>query len=225
MASTKKHLKAVIFDMDGTILDTEGAWTLAIHQVLKELKVTYSQEEYDRYAVNGQSVAVCAKTLKDGFNIDAHEQYIEDSMVQKALAIFAAGVSFIKGFESFHHTLTAYNLKSGLATNTCNRTLATLRASMNLDKFFGEHLYNVSHVKHPKPAPDLFLHAAAKLGAEPHECIVFEDSFLGFQAAQAAGIPCIAIRNADNKHLLNRTVAAVDHYHGAMELLQTLFHI
>jgi beta-phosphoglucomutase-like phosphatase (HAD superfamily) len=71
----------------------------------------------------------------------------------------------------------------------------------------------------------MFLHAAAMLGVNPEECVVFEDSKIGFEAAQKAGMLCIAIKNNHNKDLLHQVAHAIEHYHDAHQALKDLFHI
>ena len=128
-----------------------------------------------------------SKVIKDALKIDAHESHIENTIVHHVQQAFINGVQFINGFELFHKALASHKIKNCIATNACDRSLSHLRKSMNLESFFGKHIYNISHVKNVKPAPDLFLHAAKELGVDPSECVVFEDSLVGFNAAKAAG--------------------------------------
>ena len=60
-----------------------------------------------------------------------------------------------------------------------------------LSRFFGAHIFSGTEVRHGKPAPDLFLHAASSMGAEPSDCVVVEDAVTGVRAARAAGMPVI----------------------------------
>ncbi|MBM3887195.1 HAD family phosphatase, partial [Candidatus Dependentiae bacterium] len=99
--------------------------------------------------------------------------------------------------------------------------LEPLTESMKFHAIFGEHVYGIADVNYiPKPNPTLFLHVAKKLGVKPEECIVFEDSIYGFQAAKAAGMKCIAIKGPNNHHLLEHANAAIDSYHEAIDALK-----
>ena len=82
-----------------------------------------------------------------------------------------------------------------------------------LKDFFEDHIYTVSHVKHHKPSPDIFIHAAKQLGVEPHLCIAIEDTATGLKAAKDAGMFCIGINTGNNKHALKEAHLIVDGYH------------
>jgi beta-phosphoglucomutase-like phosphatase (HAD superfamily) len=122
-------------------------------------------------------------------------------------------VRFIPGFVQFHKKLATYNLKSGIATNASAETAELTDKLLNLRQFFGEHIYNVSHVNFAnKPAPDLYLHAAKQLCIDPIACIAIEDSAHGITAAKAAGMYCIGINTARNRQALAQADCIVDHY-------------
>jgi len=94
---------------------------------------------------------------------------------------------------------------------------------MSLYKFFGANLYCIEDVGNKaKPKPDIFLHTAKKLNVTPSECIVFEDSLFGFQAARAAGMKCIAIKNSINQNNLKLVQQAISSYHEAEAALSKI---
>jgi len=105
------------------------------------------------------------------------------------------------------------NLKVAIATNADDHTLEASMAKLKLDELFGEHIYNITHVnnKH-KPAPDLYLHAAAQLGLDPKECIAIEDSFHGIRAAVTAGMFCVGINISKNIDYLRESHLIIEHY-------------
>ena len=120
---------------------------------------------------------------------------------------------FIPGFVQFHQQLAPHNLKSGIATNASKETAELTDKILNLRQFFGEHIYNVSHVNFAnKPDPALYLHAAQKLCVDPLECIAIEDSTHGVTAAKGAGMYCIGINTARNHQALQQADIIVDHY-------------
>jgi len=75
----------------------------------------------------------------------------------------------------------------------------------------------------PKPDPAIFLHSASQLGVKPEDCVVFEDSIFGFNAAKAAGMKCIGIKNELNLKHLDKVNDAIENYYQAEDALKKIF--
>jgi len=220
-----KPIKAIIFDMDGTIVDTELVWERATKKPLEKRGVcnfTPEQEEFlESFA--GSGIEEWAYQVKEVFKLDDHHHVIAAEAVSNAAEGFAGDLSFIEGFEQFHSFVLKQSLKNCIATNTRQEAFDKIIERLQFKGYFGEHLYSIDHVGGiAKPDPKLFLHAAEQLGVDPSECLVFEDSIYGFQAASAAGMRCVAIKNKRNKDLLMHVDYAVQDYHEAFELLSNL---
>jgi len=224
MNRVKPHLEGVIFDMDGTILDTEQIWEdatfdlLAAHGIQKHTLSAREEELFEQMIGSGLDKAV--EIMKDGFQIPrlTHEE-IKREILARVNAKFAHDVKFIHGFEAFHKNLMLAGIPSSVATNCDPVTLKGLSDKMKFVEFFGQNVYCVADVNNkPKPDPALFLHAAEKIKANPTKCIVFEDSLWGFKAALSAGMKCIGIKNRNNKDLLaEHTQGFVESYTAAEE--------
>ena len=141
---------------------------------------------------------------------------LEDLIREKsdiAHALYKNNVRFIPGFVQFHGQLAPYNLKSGIATNASAETAELTDKILNLRQFFGEHIYNVSHVNFAnKPDPALYLLAAQKLCVDPLDCIAIEDSTHGVTAAKSAGMYCIGINTAHNPAAIAHADIIVNQY-------------
>lgn len=225
MKRIKKHVKAIIFDMDGTIVETEHAWEEATLRVLATRGFTnFSQKQYDfLQSLSGIGLAQSALMIKKEFNLLDQADILANEAKRIANTLFEEKLEFIEGFEEFHKKLTTHLIPTSIATNAEATSLELLKRKMNLQRFFGENIYGIAEVNYKaKPHPDIFLHAADKLSVYPHECIVFEDSLFGFQAAQAAGMKCIAIKNKINQNNLSLVHGAIDTYHEAEEALLQL---
>lgn len=222
MNRIKQKVKAVIFDMDGTIIRTEHLWLKATKGVLtrRGFRVFTPEQVKHLGSLSGIGLLESAQVMKDSFNLKDSIHQIAAETKQIAHSLFAHKLEFIDGFELFHERLTQSSIPTSVATNADKASLQLLDQKMNLNKFFGRNLYSVEHVGNKaKPDPALFLHAAQQLNVQPDECIVFEDSIFGFRAAIAAGMKCIAIKNNGNRSYIDKAHGAIDSYHEAEEAL------
>lgn len=223
MLKLKNKLKAVIFDMDGTIIQTDHIWGEVEREQLHELGIrAFSQYDMQFLAsLSGMSTKFASKALKNHFGLHgSNSEAMTVRTMELANEHFKRGVQFIPGFENFHEKLRETGIPSGIGTNALPINLTPLRESMQFHRFFGEHIYCIADVNFvPKPDPTLFLFVAKQLGVKPEECIVFEDSIYGFQAAKAAGMKCIAVKGPNNHHLLEHAQAAIDSYDEAVDAL------
>ena len=205
----------IIFDMDGTIIDTEHIWKEAIAQVIgrRGACLTAEQQQELHNKSIGMALPSSCALLKEAIGCDDSIQDLINEKCNIALSIYAQGVRFIKGFIEFHAQTQHLNLKTGLATNADDATLAITCQILKLERFFGKHMYNISHVENPKPHPDIYLLAAQRLGLSPDQCVAIEDSAHGIAAAQAAGIFCIGINNGSNPGQTAKADLIIDGYH------------
>lgn len=208
--------KAIIFDMDGTIVDTEGIWKQATRQVLKNRGIEYTKEHEAEFGpqLAGGGMKQGCMIIKIAFNLedDVHALMAEKSAI--ACRLYEQEVKFMNGFLDFHAQIMKLNLKIGLATNADDNTLKVTDIALNLTNIFGVHMYNVSHVnQQPKPDPAMYLHAAEQLGVDPTLCIAVEDSAHGVRAAKAANMFCIGYNSSRNHHQVKEADIIVDEYH------------
>ena len=210
------NYKAIIFDMDGTIICTETMWQKATQRILEKYADHLPQEKKQEINTYLKGIAVyesCKYIAKHALgDISADEIRAEKSRIAHEL-YDTHGLTFIPFFPDFHAKTQLHNLKTAIATNATGQTVEKTLQYLPLRNFFNEHIYNIDMVnKVCKPNPDIFLHAAKSIGVDPKDCIVIEDSVHGIQAAKAAGMYCIAINTGNDRHLLGQADEIVDCY-------------
>lgn len=178
---------AVIFDCDGVLVESE----ILGNQILAEFLTDHG------YAcTTEQSIALFAGRAMSGIIEKATEltgrdmrDACERIFIARLEAAFTDRLTPVPGIPELIASLT---VPKAVASNSPVSRLSLSLRRTNLLGLFGPHVYSADHVAKPKPAPDLFLHAAAGLGVPPDRCLVIEDGPGGIAAAHAAGMRCIA---------------------------------
>lgn len=188
----RRPARQVIFDLDGVLLDTEPLYTQATAAVAAKFGKTYD------WSVKGECIG--RGTLEAaGIIVDALELPLSPAeLVRQRDAVLVdllATARAMPGAETFTRALARRRVPMGIATSTETRLYATKAAAHRdwLSIFDAVVCGDDARVGRPKPAPDIFLAAARDLRADPADCVVFEDSPFGVQAALAAGMQVIAL--------------------------------
>jgi HAD superfamily hydrolase (TIGR01509 family) len=183
-------IRAVVFDLDGVIADTERLQWAAYRTVLRELGVDVGLEEYGRHFIaGGFGPEWACRTY--ALPITPDEIRARKAPVYQAL--LHAGVEACPGAPAALARLRPTH-RIALATNTARREVGFILGRLGVDALFHATVAREDYV-HPKPAPDAYLAAATALGLTPRECAVVEDTERGVRAALAAGACAIAVPN------------------------------
>jgi pseudouridine 5'-phosphatase len=193
---------AVIFDLEGVLLDTETVWDEA-----QQILLSRRGRSYDRGALKHRLAGLGARqgiaVLIDHYRLtdDPYALMLERRAIM--VELLGREIRYIPGALDFVRDAAA-KVSVCVATSMESDLLGVVTASSDLCAVVPGPIFNPSDVGGvTKPAPDLFLHAASKLGVEPGDCLVFEDSPHGIVAARAAGIPCIALCTTQDRHRLS----------------------
>ena len=203
--------EAVIFDMDGLMLDSERAIIDCLAQAAREAGHDLPQSLWLRMV--GNSEAVCHALLDERIGV-AQRRIVLERSHSLYDAVVDAGMPHRPGITELLDFLVARRMPRAVATST-RRPLAMrkLQAAGLLPHF--DAVCTSSDVEHPKPAPDVYLLAASKLGVAPARCLVLEDSPTGVRAALAAAMHAIQVPDLvapdEEVHALGHTIVASLH--------------
>ena len=195
----------VIFDCDGVLVDSESLVIEIEQQMLAELGVTMTAEEINR-RFTGRSDAAMHAELQAEWGLDLGEEF-SARRTERVWAAFDANLQPVPGMPEL---LAGLSLARCVASSSVPARIERSLTVTGLRDHFGPHVYSATMVERGKPAPDLFLLAAARCGVPAERCIVIEDSPYGVEGAVAAGMRAIGFTAAGH-HLpgaAERLVAA-----------------
>ncbi len=176
---------AVLFDLDGTLIDTELAGNGALAAELAVDGIVETAESLTR-SFRGRALAEILEAMEDLHGITPRPGFIARYRA-RAEALFERGVEPMPGAGKALAELPLTLPRCIVSNGPLDKIRQTLRVS-GLAPHFGEHLFSAYEVGSWKPDPGLFLHAARALGVAPGRCVVVEDSASGIEAARRAGM-------------------------------------
>lgn len=187
-------LKAVIFDMDGVLIDSEPVHMLANKLTMEKINVPFSEEYFMQY-IGTTCGFMWNKIIKD-FNLFMSVEQLEEISSESLKSIIKkSGYPTVKGVVALIKSLYNKNITLAVASSSDENRIVSVLKSMGVSEYFQE-IVSGTQVENPKPAPDTFLAAADKLKISPEECVVIEDSELGIEAAKRAGMICIGFEGS-----------------------------
>lgn len=183
-------IKAVFFDMDGTIADSEKiVWKITRDFMVKRGIFLTVEEEKMLYGLTWkQSV----RKIYESRGL-SYSQNIKDTLKEKYVRALKKEVTPMPYIYELLE-IVKNHFKVGLATNSRLREVEIIFEKLDFKKYFDLKLAR-NHIKNVKPDPEIYLKGASLLDVQPQECVVFEDSIVGITAAKKAGMTCIAIVN------------------------------
>ena len=193
----------VIFDCDGVLIDSEIISAKMLVDELARLGVAIDLDYVARHFL-GRSYPTVMQQIREEFGLNLPEAF-EEQYRNRLLAAFERDLTIMPGIAE---VIGALAVPYCIATSSSPRRA---RRSLEIVAFPGLEetpLFTASMVEHGKPAPDLFLYAAEKMGVKPADCLVIEDSLNGIRAAHAAGME--VLRFTGGTHLQGRDLTPPD---------------
>jgi beta-phosphoglucomutase family hydrolase len=187
-------LRAVLFDMDGVIVDTEPLHYKAYHRMFNDVGINVSEELYDSFT--GQSTLNICRRLVNHFELRnpaeelvrvkrQHFKYLFDN--DQDLTLIDGVLDIVKEYYSNGITLV-------VASSASMPNINRIFNRFDLNQYFSGK-FSGADLKQSKPHPEIFLKAAAHTGFDKSQCMVIEDSTNGIAAAKAAGIFCVGYKS------------------------------
>lgn len=191
-------MKALIFDMDGVLIDSEPLWKIAEIEGFGKVGLDLTQTDCEETVglridevvkMWHNKVGWTNKSLKD----------VENDIIDILIREIKANGKALEGVHESLEIIKSADLKIGLATSSANRILDVVLSELKIDHYF-DAVHSAENESHGKPHPAVFLSAAKKLNIDPFDCLVIEDSLNGVIAAKAARMKVIAIPEKSHQY-------------------------
>ena len=201
--------KAVIFDLDGLLVDTELISFKIYKEILAEIGYEFSLEEYAQ-KFSGKTEIQNIRYLIENYYLPWTVEYSFKKVVEIENGFIAQGVDLKRGARELLSFLKAHQYKIAMASSSIEERALNILRQHDIVDYFDEFVFGYE-VKKGKPAPDIFLRACEKIGENPEDCLVLEDSEAGIEAAFSAKIPviCIPDMKVPNPRYLDMTSATL----------------
>ncbi|MFW5808308.1 MAG: HAD family hydrolase [Spirochaetota bacterium] len=183
-------IEAVIYDLDATLLDTEENWYLADRRVMSGYGIDFTKEMKERYI--GISIGDMIDDLRVRYGITADPDEIRHRKNACYLEIALGNTYPFPRMKEFYDRVRSDGYPTAIASGTAYHVITALLEDLHIQSHF-QHIVSADHVKRGKPAPDIYLETASRLGVRPQNILVLEDSVHGVRSALDAGMNCIAI--------------------------------
>ncbi|WP_342364827.1 HAD family phosphatase [Amycolatopsis azurea] len=184
-----RNPRAVVFDCDGLLMDTEPCWSVAETELFARRGLPFGPDE--KALVIGKSLPAAADAMAEAFGEPGGGAEIADELLRLVTEVVTAKAEAMPGARELVE-LTAAAVPVAVASNSPRALLDAALVRGGLSEMFPVKLA-ADEVAAPKPDPEMYLTACALLNVEPAEALAFEDSMTGLRSARAAGVPVIGV--------------------------------
>ena len=202
-------IEAVIFDLDGSLVDSMWLWKAIDIEYLGRFGVTLPERLQND--IEGMSFHETAVYFKERFLIPDSLDQIKEDWNRMAWDKYAKEVPLKPGIQEFLDGCRDRGIRLGIATSNSRELMENIALVHGLKDYF-TCILTGSEIKRGKPAPDIYLEVARRLGVEPTKCLVFEDIIPGIQAGKNAGMRVCAVEDVYSSDQREDKIALADYY-------------
>lgn len=214
-------IKAVIFDLDGTLVDSMWMWRDIDVEYLSRFHIKLPENLQAN--IEGMSFHETAVYFKETFHLTDSLEQIKSDWNQMAWDKYTHEVPLKKGVFDFLRFCKSNNLKLGIATSNSRELVSQIISVHQLNQYF-DCIMTSCEVEHGKPSPDIYLAVASALNTVPSECLVFEDIIPGIQAGLNAGMKVCAVEDEYSADMIEEKKALADYYLEGFDQLMESFY-
>jgi mannitol-1-/sugar-/sorbitol-6-/2-deoxyglucose-6-phosphatase len=211
-------IKAIIFDMDGVLADTEPLWRKAMISGFNSAGVDFTDEHCKQTTGMRFDEVVSFWHKTHGFTSKSKEE-LHDDIISDLCEMIMAGNVEMKGVHTALEHCRQLGLKTGLATSSNQKIIKTVLKKISREDFF-HSVESAEGLPFGKPHPQVFLNCAQSLAIKPENCLVIEDSINGIIAAKAAHMRVVAV--PDPFHFDDPRYSIADHKFESLERFEEI---
>ena len=187
---TIKDFKAIIFDMDGLLVDSETVWYKTEKNMIESRGYEYTDEVRD--SIVGMRVDEFLQNLHAHYGLTESVEALNDQLISEMLEVIPVEVLVQPGADEMLQFVVDNDIPHAIASSSPMSIIDATLEAQGWDSIFARR-FSADDDEKGKPAPDVYLRAMRELGFEPHECLALEDSPNGSRAAVAAGMTCYSV--------------------------------
>lgn len=204
-----KNIKAVIFDLDGSLVDSMWMWKQIDIEYLGKFNIPMPATL--QKDIEGMSFSETAVYFKETFQIPDSLEKIKQDWNAMAWEKYTHEVPLKKGVKEFLDHCKANEILLGIATSNSRELVDNVIQALGLDSYFS-CIMTGCEVAKGKPAPDIYLAVAKKLKVLPENCLVFEDIVMGINAGKSAGMRVCAVEDEYSMYQIEEKKKLADYY-------------
>ena len=213
MSIFKNNLQGILFDMDGTVLDSEGLFDKAQIQYLEENNIFISKSDLRDF--KGLSYKDFYPLFIKKFKLSETTDNIRYKIRNYLHKIMEKELRYICGFEAFFKSyILNKGFKVGLVTNTTRATYNKIQSILNIDDYF-QFVITATESQRPKPSPVPYLEAMESLCLDPKETLIIEDSKTGLISAVNSGAHVVGLKtslSSGQMQCISKKIYAINHF-------------
>lgn len=204
-----ENIKAVLFDLDGTLVDSMWMW--------KDIDIEYLEKRgFDlpgelQKDIEGMSLTETATYFKNRFELPESLEEIKKEWMNMARDKYCHQVPLKPGAKEFLLYLKEHQIRTGIASSNGIELVHAVLHAQGVDQYL-DSVHTCCDVKRGKPNPDIYLLVAEELDVKPEECLVFEDIPMGILAGKRAGMRTCAVEDVFSRDQMNEKRQLADYY-------------